>query len=317
MQEIIDRLTKLEAACVPESEFHQKMIAIRQQLETLHAEHISQSDELRGLRERESYIHTTVRRVRRQHNIWQEELSGMGENVSTLLDDLGSRLSAATDDAAALRGALEGIRDIARKAENDDGDLIEVHRQIYIRDLLGSVAYRAVNGLKEQQSGAALRKDIRQLQAMIDKFEEGVQQTGGWTYSSDHTLAERVQSCVNHYTRMAAEAVGDSHSFKDGVVSWLRGIAINAQSVSWASTHHEKDARLRGLIEVVETAITRINDVRFTDRLSPWNNVTDAWMKSDFPTREMRSRILKQEEEIKRLKKLAGEESQGVSDQPF
>lgn len=159
-----------------------------------------------------------------------------------------------------------------------------------------------------------LRNDWRQLQAMVDLFEKGMQETDGWIISSDRTLAERVRRCTDHYTRMAAQAVGDSHNFKNGVVSWLRGIAINAQSVTWASTHHEKDARLRGLIEVIETAITKINEQRFDDRLSSWNGVVDSWMKSDFPTREMRRRILDQEQEIKRLKqKAGGDEPQAVS----
>lgn len=313
MQNLIDRLKALQGEAGKQDELtriavDEEFKGIIQQLETLNEEHIHQTDELRGLREEAQEIHLTVTQARRKHNIWQDEITSLGEDVDILLTYLGQQVIDATDDAAALRGILEGIRDMARRAENDDVKLTS-H---YVRDLLGSVSFRASEGLKEHRSGAALRSDMRQLEAMVDRFEEGVQQTGGWR-QSDRTLAARVQHCVDHYIRMAAQAVSESHSFKDDVVSWLRGIAINAQSVSWGSTHHEKDARLRGLIEIVETAITKINDVRFTDRLTTWNAVTDSWMKSDFPTREMRSRILDQEQEIKRLQKELGEVSKSVS----
>ncbi len=249
-----------------------------------------------------------IRSRRREWNMFAEdgEVTCIEDDVAFLLTDVHRRMQTAEYEAAALRGTLEGIRDMARMADNDDGDLTDTHRQIYIRDLLGSVIHKATEGLKDHKSGAGLRKDIHQLEATVDAFENSMRETGGWTYSGDRTLTERLQRCINHYTRMAAEAVSAAHGFKDGTVSWLRGIAINAQAVSWGSTHHEKDARLRGLIEVIETAITKIDEQRFDDRLSRWNGAVDSWMRSDFPTREMRRRIFDLEAEVTRLK---GEEA--------
>lgn len=265
-----------------------------------------EADELRGLREMTEGIRRSVNQYRRQMNIWQDEITDLSDDVAFLLHDLAEGASTATDDAAAMRAVIEGIRDMARKVENIDGELDKRARLIRVSDLLELVSHQAADGLKNE-TGAALRKDLRQLEAMVDAFEKSMQETGGWRYGSDNVFAARVQRCIDHYTRMAANAVGDAHEFKDSVVAWLRGMAISAQSVSWASTHHEKDARLRGLIEVIETAISNINEQRVTDRLSRWNGVVDSWQKSDFPTREMRRRILDQEEEIKRLKKQVGE----------
>ena len=101
--------------------------------------------------------------------------------------------AAATDDAAALRVTLEGIRDMARRAENTNPQSDEYHDQLHIRDLLGSVAYRAVEALRADQSGVPLSVEFRQLRALVDTFEKGMQETGGWRYSGDRTLAEQVQ----------------------------------------------------------------------------------------------------------------------------
>lgn len=319
MQNLIERLKVVRQEIKPADELtaiavETELDAIIQQIETLDMEHTRQTDELRGLRETTEEISRSVNQYRRQMNIWENEISSLGDDVSSLLHDLAERATTATDDAAAMRGVIEGIRDMARRIENTDANSDDYNHRLHITDLLGAVSHQAVDGLKNK-TGAALRKDLRQLEAMVDAFEKSMQETGGWRYGNDVTLAARIQRCIDHYTRMAATAVSDSHGFKDGTVSWLRGIAINAQAVSWASTHHEKDARLRGLIEVIETAIIKIGEAQLNDRLSSWNGTVDSWMKSDYPTREMRRRILDQEEEIKRLKKRVGETATNGADQ--
>lgn len=314
MQNLIDRL-KIVRQNITDDELNriavdEELAAIIQGLETLDQEHTRQTDELRGHRETLNEIYHDVQTTRRKYNIWQDEISNPADDVSFLLTDMGTRLSTATDDAAALRAALESIRDTVQKRHYEDGQDVD------LETLLDVTCQKATAGLKEHKSGAALRKELRQLEAAIDAFERGMQETGGWRYGGHHTLADRVNRCADHYTRMAARAVSDSHTFKDSTVSWLRGVAINAQAVSWATTHHEKDARLRGLIEVIETAIAKIDELRVTDRLSSWNGVVDSWMKSDFPTREMRRRILDQQKEIERLKQKAGEATESTAASP-
>lgn len=310
MQNLIERLKIVEKNITPDElnliAVQEELSAIILGLETIDKKHTRQTDDLRAMRETQADIRDSVQAVRRKTDIWQDEISSLGDDVSMLLHDLAERATRATDDAAAMRGVLEVIRDVSRKAEYTDPDSESPHHRAYIADLLGSVAHQSAEGLKSK-TGVALRKDLRQLEALVEGFEKAMQETGGWRYGSDRDLAARVQRCIDHYTRMAAQAVSNAHGFKDGTVSWLRGIAINAQAVSWASTHHEKDARLRGLIEVVENAISKIDQARFDDHTSPWNGVVDSWMRSDFPTREMRRRIFDLEKEIERLRKQVGE----------
>lgn len=235
------------------------------------------------------------------------ELQALSSQIRDEFEKLREKNDVNLHASVAYRGVLEEIKNTARKEENDNSDLTDVHRAIYIRDLLGSIAYKTSQALKSSSIGADLRRDLRLLENQIDLYEHQMQQAGGWRYTQDQTLTDRVARVVDHYTRMAARAVEKQQNERNGMVSWLRGIAITAQSVSWASTHHEKDARLRGLIEVVETAITKIQQ-QDNDSSHYFDGNIDSWMKSDFPTRDLKRRILDQQAEIERLKRLAGEE---------
>lgn len=234
------------------------------------------------------------------------ELSALANQFYEEFQKLDIHLHNVVSAAGVYRGALEKIRNTARKENDDSGDLTEVHRQIFIRDLIGSIAHETSKVLRSETVGADQRRAMRLLENQIDLYEQRVQQDGGWRYGHDQSLADRLVRIVDHYTRLAAFAVETQQNERTGVVSWLRGIAINAQSVSWASTHHEKDARLRGLIEVIDTAITKIQEQN-SDSGRYFDGGIDSWMRSDFPTRDLKRRILDQEAEIKRLKSLVGE----------
>lgn len=234
------------------------------------------------------------------------ELSALANQFYEEFQKLDIHLHNVVSAAGVYRGALENIRNTARKENDDSGDLTEAHRQIFIRDLLGSIAHETSRVLRSETVGADQRRAMRLVENQIDLYEQQVQQDGGWRYGYDQSLADRLVRIVNHYTRMAAFAVETQQNERAGVVSWLRGIAINAQSVSWASTHHEKDARLRGLIEVIDTAITKIQEQN-SDSGRYFDGGIDSWMRSDFPTRDLKRTILDQQAEIKRLKDLVGE----------
>lgn len=231
------------------------------------------------------------------------ELQALSSQIRDEFEKLREQKNVNLHASAAYRGVLEEVKNTARKEENDNGDLTDIHRAIYIRDLLGSIAYKTSQALKSSSIGADLRRDLRQLENQIDLYERQMQQNGGWRYSLDQTLTDRIARVVDHYTRMAARAAEKQQNERNGMVSWLRGIAITAQSVSWASTHHEKDARLRGLIEVIENSIAKIQN-QDNDSSHYFDGGVDSWMKSDFPTRDLKRRILDQQAEIARLRKL-------------
>jgi hypothetical protein len=104
---------------------------------------------------------------------------------------------------------------------------------------------------------------------------------------------------IQHYKNFAAESASQTNTFRDDMLAWLRGMAINAESVSWAGTHREKDARLRGLVEVIEAAIKRVQEIRTYGY--QWHTSLNGWMQSDYPVREYKQRIYELEAEIRRL----------------
>lgn len=232
--------------------------------------------------------------------LWATEgITNIADNANDLLDEMAKRLTITTEDAAGLREVVKTMRNMAREGEDNPR---EAGR------LLDRIDYHASEALKEYRTGEARRKEWDQLEALLARVAAEVQQSGGWRFYQQHEpVADRVQGYVDHYVRLASRSIAKTTAFKNGVIAWLRGIAINAQAVSWASTHHEKDARLRGLIEVIETAIKQLDELRLDDHMEGWTDTVDTWLKSDFPTREMRRRILDLEAEIKRLRTKTGE----------
>ncbi len=82
----------------------EELSAIIPQLETLDQEHIRQTDELRGLREEYEGIRLNVQQRHREWQIWEEEgASCLEDDVAYLLADIGRKMQAAEEDAAASR----------------------------------------------------------------------------------------------------------------------------------------------------------------------------------------------------------------------
>jgi hypothetical protein len=97
--------------------------------------------------------------------------------------------------------------------------------------------------------------------------------------------AARLRVVIKHYRDMVTNSLASSEKFRDDLHAWLRGMAICLDMVANGSTHSEKNARLRGAIEVTEQTIQKVIDQRFN-----FDNLYWRWQdtfKSDFPTREI------------------------------
>ena len=84
------------------------------------------------------------------------------------------------------------------------------------------------------------------------------------------------------------------------LISHLRGMEIVVDMVGNASTHSEKNARLRGLAEVIQTAIKRATEFSYDFSWKHWGNYNDLF-KSDFPMRDVMQQLHQKDAEIKRL----------------
>ena len=125
-----------------------------------------------------------------------------------------------------------------------------------------------------------------------------------WSYGAD--LDEKIRHVLRHYQDDTTNHLVAIKHFRDDVITWLRAMAIVADMTSQAATHAEKNARLRGMVEVVESAIKKLRD-REIDFNMTWWQWPDVF-RSDYPTVHYVRRIHELEAQIKELEEqLKGE----------
>lgn len=119
-------------------------------------------------------------------------------------------------------------------------------------------------------------------------------------------LPDQIVALVDHAEREGNNAVREMKSLLENLISHLRALEIVASMVGNGNTHAEKNARLRGLIEVLQTAIHRATEFSYDFSWKHWGNYNDLF-KSDFPMRDVVRKMNEKDAEIRRLKILAGE----------
>lgn len=109
-------------------------------------------------------------------------------------------------------------------------------------------------------------------------------------------IAGQVNGIINDYRNSAERALQDAKDFRDEVLTYFAGLRIVADSITSASTHSEKNARMRGLIEVLESSSEKLRKLHFELTLGPpWPDV----FHSDYPTRQFVERIRELEGKVK------------------
>lgn len=142
-----------------------------------------------------------------------------------------------------------------------------------------------INALLKQQSDriiGALKEHERRL---------------GCHYSSEP--ADRLRSILRDYEERAARATQLLADMRSDTLTYLRAISLMIDSAGNAGTHREKDATLRAVIRLMESAIAKLRDSlkRFG---SNWHN-PDIFA-SDYPVMDYIKRIRELEAENKQLK---------------
>lgn len=134
------------------------------------------------------------------------------------------------------------------------------------------------------------------LDSEIKKHEEAI----GCSYGGNNV--QRVLSLVKTYQRSFDTAMANSKKFHEEMRIYLQSLAIVADMVSRASTHQEKNARIRGLIEVIEGAIDKLVHIELGDFYS--YNPYDSVFKSRYPVQRLVATNRELKTEVDRLKKL-------------
>ena len=131
-----------------------------------------------------------------------------------------------------------------------------------------------------------------------------------WHHSDDNPLGLLV-STLDHKRAAVTGAIARGREFQQDVLTFLRAFSLMLGTVAGASTHGEKAARLRGLIELVETAAVKLREKQFRDE-STWSYaLADDVFRCDYPvrhwidrTREAEAKAERAEQELAKVREL-------------
>lgn len=115
-------------------------------------------------------------------------------------------------------------------------------------------------------------------------------------------LSDKIRSVMGEYERTTVSALQATKEFRDRMLIDLRAMSLVLNMVGNASTHREKDARLRGSIELLESAITRLRHEEFDIRCGRFPHFDDVF-QADYPTRQFVERIHELERQVQELSK--------------
>ncbi|MBD2437388.1 hypothetical protein [Nostoc sp. FACHB-110] len=198
----------------------------------------------------------------------------------------------------------------AKKQENPKAswliswDELEEHYKEVDRQIGESVQKAVLEQFKGQlvsfeEDGVRVLGDSNQIPSLlklIDKHQPD------YSFERPHilNLSWSVQTAIDGYRNSETRALSKLKSFKEDVLTYLRAIALMATIVGNAATHAEKAARLRGLIELIESSIQTIRNEQEKFIFNHWDK--PDLFKSDYPLRRYIERIRELEVENKKLK---------------
>lgn len=111
--------------------------------------------------------------------------------------------------------------------------------------------------------------------------------------------AEKVKAILREYEDKTTKAYSGVKHFRDDMLTYFRALSLVLTMTGNAGTHAEKNARLRGAIELLESAVEKLRHEHLEDLFSiyHWPDV----FRSDYPTRSLMERIHELEQQIKDL----------------
>ena len=160
--------------------------------------------------------------------------------------------------------------------------------------------------LFEELNGGVFRVDDGKIRTIMstEELAEIFKAAGKHThyaYPENEHLLDVVERAIYILERDKDNQVLKLKRFQDDILTYLRAVALVADTVGNAGTHKEKDARLRGLISQIESAIQRIRD-GYEYLLTSCHGGTPDLFRSDFPIQQYIKKCRELESEIKFLK---------------
>lgn len=153
--------------------------------------------------------------------------------------------------------------------------------------------------LEAQRWTATLRIEPSDIDPKLDRIIREHESVIHTHYGG--TIGERAQQVLSHYKRDAAQAISERKRMNQETLVYFRSIIMCAEMVGMGGTHHEKDARLRGMIELLNQAIKKLQDEEHNSLLDNWGYGFGS--RSDYPYRSLLDDMRQLKAENQELKK--------------
>lgn len=98
---------------------------------------------------------------------------------------------------------------------------------------------------------------IERAKEVYEKSKTEFRLWHNWTNAAD-----AMQTLLDSYRRSQAGLADNAMTFRNKVTEHLNAVSLMIRASMMATSHGEKDARLRGVIDVIESAIRELNDIR-------------------------------------------------------
>lgn len=149
-----------------------------------------------------------------------------------------------------------------------------------------------------------IQEGERTARVELIEMLEGVSKDLGWKQTGP--VQERVMHLIGHYRKTAVDAVTGAKAFRDDVLPWFKAMELVLATVGNAETHREKNARLRGAVELLQNAVEYLRRQEFDFARRGFDLPFESF-RSDLPTREFLGRIRELERELAVAKAQAAE----------
>lgn len=161
-----------------------------------------------------------------------------------------------------------------------------MHQMNRVQRVLDSVTNLVRSHQRHEENRHDLLKFLEEHAQMIRRYHSG-------------TIVEKLKYIVLEYKDHATKRMNQVKNLRDKWMLDLTALNMLVETAGMAVTHGEKNARLRGLCDLINNRITNLDGQRF-DLDSSWWRAAESF-RTDYPTREMAQRIRQLEQENQEL----------------
>jgi hypothetical protein len=144
-----------------------------------------------------------------------------------------------------------------------------------------------------EQENAILQHAINELTEAKQRFNLRLRdQMKAFRIHWSGTLDQMLDSVLQHERTHTESAISGARDFRDNCLIMLKSLEVVIESVECASTHSEKNARLRGLADVIHRYQDRLGRFEFCFDRTPWySTYSDVFQREDPRMAKLRERV--------------------------